>query len=188
MVPLAGGPADPGKAMKWVNHVAIAGAVSAVWRPELVPVAVLGATAPDWLEWGLRLAGYRIKHRTVTHYVTSWAFGLFFGLWVWDWHHAIAAFCAGGLSHVFCDALTVQGVPLGWWSDRRFHLFGGRLRTGGLGEYFIAGGVVAACLGLALLTRHFDGGFSPFFFDWPQLYQEGLIDGAEWKKNRFRWL
>jgi hypothetical protein len=31
--------------MKWVNHIAIAiaSAAAAVWRPELVPVAVLGS-------------------------------------------------------------------------------------------------------------------------------------------------
>ena len=82
--------------MKWVNHIAIAGTVTAVWRPELVPLAVLGSTAPDWLEWLLQLAGRRVRHRTVTHYVAGWAFGLAFALLVWDWHHALAAFCAGG--------------------------------------------------------------------------------------------
>jgi hypothetical protein len=32
--------------MKWVNHIAIAGAVTAVWRPELVPLAVLVLSHP----------------------------------------------------------------------------------------------------------------------------------------------
>lgn len=175
--------------MKWVNHVAIAGAVTAVWRPELVPLAVLGATAPDWLEWTAQALGRRVKHRTATHVVAYWLFGLGFGLLAWDWHFALTAFCAGGLSHVLCDALTVQGVPLGWWSDRRFHLFGGRFRTGQPGEYWVAGAVVAMCLGLALLTRHWGGGeFSPFFYDWGQMYEDGVIDAKEWKENRFRWL
>jgi acyl-CoA synthetase (AMP-forming)/AMP-acid ligase II len=40
-------------------------------------------------------------------------------------------------------------VPLGWWSDRRFHLFGGRFRTGQLGEYWFSGAIVLACIGLA---------------------------------------
>lgn len=154
------------------------------------PVAVAGSTAPDWLEWVYTAATRRrIKHQAATHYVAAWLFGLLFGLFVWDWHHALAAFCAGGLSHVFCDALTAQGVPLGWWSDRRFHLFGGRLRTGMMGEYWVAGAVVAACFGLALLTRHWGGGgYSPFFYDWAGFYNEGLIDPKEWKENRFRWL
>lgn len=176
--------------MKWVNHVLIAGAVTAVAAPPLVPVAVLGSTAPDWLEWIPPLFGRRSpKHRTTTHFVASWAFGLAFGLVVWDWHHVLAAFCAGGLSHVLCDACTAQGVPLGWWSDRRFHLFGGRLKTGMAGEYWVAGGVVAVCLGLALLTRSWGGGeFAPFFYDYADLYKRGVIDAREWKENRFRWL
>jgi len=204
--------------MKWVNHVAIAGAVTAVWKPELVPVAVLGSTAPDWMEWVYARAtgGYvarggahsrtrkpqaakaqttkpsarhSIMHRCPTHVVMSWVAGLAFGLFVWDWHHALAAFCAGGLSHVLCDALTVQGVPLGWWSDRRFHLFGGRLRTGQMGEYWVAGAVLLACVGLSTVTRHWgEDGFSPFFYDWEQMYRDGKIDAKEWKENRFRWL
>lgn len=174
--------------MKWVNHIAIAGATCAVWKPELVPVAVLGSTAPDWLEWIAHALGRRVRHRTVTHYAASWLFGLGFGAFVWDYHHVITAFAAGGLSHVFCDSLTVQGVPLGWWSDRRFHLFGGRFRTGQMGEYWFAGGVVVACVCVAMLTRHWGGGYSPFFYDWADYYQQGLIDGKEWKDNRFRWL
>jgi inner membrane protein len=176
--------------MKWVNHIAIAGAGAAVWKPELVPVAVLGSTAPDWMEWVYTAATRRkIKHRGATHYVAGWVSALFFALSLWDWHFALAAFSAGGLSHVLCDALTVQGVPLGWWSDRRFHLFGGRFRTGQMGEYWFAGAFVVACFGVVLLTRHWGGGgFSPFFWDWADYYKQGLIDGHEWKENRFHWL
>lgn len=176
--------------MKWVNHIAIAGAAAAVWRPELVPVAVIGSTAPDWMEWVYTaITKRRIKHRGATHYVAMWLAWMLFGFVVWDWHGVLAAFTLGGLSHVMCDSLTVQGVPLGWWSDRRFHLFGGRLRTGQLGEYWFAGAFVVCCVGLVMLTRHWGGGhFSPFFWDWSQYYQDGLIDAYEWKTNRFKWL
>jgi inner membrane protein len=175
--------------MKWVNHIAIAGSIAAVWRPELVPVAILGATAPDWLEWALKALKQRVRHRTVTHYVINWLLGLLFGMFIWDFHHALTAFFAGGLMHVLCDALTVQGVPLGWWSDRRFNLFGGRLRTGQMGEYWVSGAVVVICFGLAAMTRHWGGGdYSPFFWDWAEYYHSGLIDGKEWKDSRFRWL
>jgi inner membrane protein len=85
------------------------------------------------------------------------------------------AFCAGGLSHVIADALTIQGVPLGWWSDRRFHLFGGRLRTGQMGEYWVAGAFVLACIGFAAVTRNFgDSEYSPFFWDYADYYHQGL--------------
>jgi inner membrane protein len=175
--------------MKWINHIAIAGAATAIWRPELVPIAVLGSTAPDWLEWVLKAVGRRARHRTVTHYVAAWLFGLFFGLWLWDYHHVVTAFTAGGLSHVIADALTVQGVPLGWWSDRRFHLFGGRLRTGQMGEYWLAGVFVLACIGISAATRHYGATeYSPFFWDFADYYHQGLIDGHEWREHRFRWL
>lgn len=177
------------RSMKWINHALIAGSMTAVWRPELVPLAILGSTAPDWLEFGLKALGRYVKHRTSTHIVAYWALGLAFALFAWDWHHAFAAFCGGGLLHCFCDAFTVTGVPLGWWSDRRFHLFGGRLKTGQPGEYWVAGLVMLACVGLSLMTRHWGGGgFSPFFFDWAGYYRDGVIDAKEWKENRFRWL
>jgi inner membrane protein len=86
---------------------------------------------------------------------------------------------------VLGDALTVTGVPLGPWSDRRFYLFGGRVRTGAPLEYAIAGGVVLACT-LLSFRMHAQSGFYPFFFDWAGLYEQGLVDAYEWKQNRFR--
>ena len=37
--------------MRWFNHVTVAGSVAAVIDPGMVPLAMLGSTAPDWLEW-----------------------------------------------------------------------------------------------------------------------------------------
>ena len=37
--------------MRWFNHVAVAGSVAAVIDPGMVPLAMLGSTAPDWMEW-----------------------------------------------------------------------------------------------------------------------------------------
>jgi inner membrane protein len=165
--------------LKWVNHIVIGGAVTAVWKPELVPLAVLGATAPDWMEWVLKAIGRRVGHRTATHYVSYWVIGILFGWIAWDFHYAITAFSAGGLSHVLADACTLMGVPLGWWSDRKFHLFGGRLRTGQMGEYWVSGAIVRSWGNM---------GYAPFFWDWAGYYKEGLIDGSEWKTNRFKWL
>jgi hypothetical protein len=42
-----------------------------------------------------------------------------------------------------------------------------------MGEYWVAGAFVLAGIG---------------FWDWPDYYHQGLIDGHEWKENRFRWL
>lgn len=171
--------------MKWISHIAIAGSIAAVFNPAAVPVAVLGSTAPDWLEWVIKATGTRIKHRAATHYLVAWAGALVFSLAIWDWHGLLFWFSFGGLLHVLCDSFTVTGVPVGPWSDRRFHLFGGRLRTGAPAEYAIAGGVVVVCamIGWGLQSS---SGFYPFFYDWAGLYDEGIIDAAEWKANRFR--
>ena len=76
--------------MKWVNHLAIAGATTALVNPVVVPVALLGSTAPDWLEWVLKALGRPVRHRTVTHYVLGWALGLAFALGLWDFHGVLA--------------------------------------------------------------------------------------------------
>lgn len=86
------------------------------------------------------------------------------------------------------DACTLMGVPLGWWSDRKFHIFGGRLRTGGMGEYWVAGAVVLCCFGIAMATRSWGNfGYAPFFTDWADCYKQGLCSAAEWKANRLKW-
>jgi len=32
--------------------------------------------------------------------------------------------------HWFCEAVTISGAPVCWWSDRRTTLFGGRVSQG----------------------------------------------------------
>lgn len=173
--------------MKWINHLAIAGATTALVNPAVVPLALLGSTAPDWLEWVMAAFKRKVKHRTVTHYVLGWSLLLVFAVGLWDFHGVLAAFAWGGLSHVLADSFTVMGVPFSPYSDRRFHLFGGRLRTGGAGEYGVAWGLVAVCLVIAVLFKPHGGlGWTPFFYDWAELYQTGVIDAKEWKDNRLR--
>ena len=62
--------------MRWFNHMLIAGSTTAVIAPPLVPVAILGSTAPDWLEWISKALGNPIEHRTTTHIVLYWAAAL----------------------------------------------------------------------------------------------------------------
>lgn len=172
--------------MKWVSHVAIAASLAAPVNPMAVPAAALGATAPDWFEWILAFAGKKVKHRTVTHYLAAWLLLAAFAALVWDWRGWLFWFAIGGATHWMCDALTIQGAPVGWWSDRRVHLFGGRVRTGSAAEYLITGGFVLAA---AMLTWHtHDAGFIPFFYDWGGMYEQGIIDGSEWRANRFHFL
>lgn len=176
--------------MKWINHIAIAGSTTALIAPPLVPLAILGSTAPDWMEWVLRAFGQNIKHRTVTHYVTSWIAGILFFYILWDFHNIGLAFCYGGFTHVIADSFTIAGVPFSPFSDRRFHLFGGRLRTGATGEYIVAGLIVVTCLSIAIIIKPANSGhrWYPFFYDWQSKYEEGIIDAREWKEKRFNFL
>ncbi len=174
--------------MKWFNHIAIAASTAAVVSPPLVPIAILGATAPDWLERLHKLTtGQALRHRGPTHYVIMWILGVVAGLTLYDFHGIITAFFYGGLTHVIADSFTVTGVPFSPLSDRRFHLFGGRLRTGNPGEYLVSGSIVVVCAIIAIATRHYsESSYAPFFFDYPEYYEKGLIDASEWKANRFR--
>ena len=174
--------------MRWVSHVLIAASICAVANPLAVPAAVAGSTAPDWLEMIARpLRGNKIKHRGVTHYLVAWVALALFGLFVWDWMALVFWFAVGGAVHWVCDALTVTGAPVGPWSDRRMTLFGGKVITGGPAEYVITGVVVVVCA-LLIFTKQTTGGFIPFFFDWGALYEKGVIDGHEWRTNRFNFI
>ena len=58
--------------MRWYNHMLIAAAPAAVIAPRLIPVAILGLTAPDWLEWLAKLARHPVQHRGPTHWLAAW--------------------------------------------------------------------------------------------------------------------
>lgn len=174
--------------MRWWAHLAIGGALAAaVSGPAAVPAALVGSTAPDWLEWAaVRLGGRRVRHRAATHYLSAWvAAGVVLALLPGAW--ALAAWLAwGGLSHVLADALTVTGVPVGPWSDRRVHLLGGQVRTGGLGEWVTVAVVVGLCAGAVWLTRG-AGEWTPYQFGtWSRWAEDGLIDRSEWRRERWR--
>ncbi len=88
------------------------------------------------------------------------------------------------MTHILTDAMTVSGVPLSSYSDRRFHLFGGRFRTVEPVEYGISACVLFVCIGLMNLMP--SGSWTPFFYDWAGYYESGVIDGYECRVNRFR--
>lgn len=182
--------------MKWTNHIIIAGATTAVFNPALVPVAILGSTAPDWFETvANKFFNARLKHRGKTHILTHWLIAFLFFVFIYDYRGIFAAFAWGGLTHVLADSFTVSGVPLSPMSQRRFHLFGGRITTGSPQEYVISCTIAIICA-LAIYTfganLSFDQtnstGFIPYFFEWWDYYADGLIDAAEWKQNRFKFI
>lgn len=172
--------------MRWISHIAIAASICAVFNPAAVPAAVLGSTAPDWFEMIARAfrKTQKTKHRATTHYLVAWLGAIGFSIFVWDWRDQLFWFAMGGAIHWFCDALTVSGAPVGWWSDRRVTLFRGKVYTGSPAEYVITGLIVFVC-GLMIWTRTETGGFIPFFYQWGEMYEQGIVDPAEWRARRF---
>lgn len=172
--------------MKWVSHIAIAAAICATVNPFAVPAAVLGSTAPDWLEPVVSVIQRRkVRHRTVTHHLTSWLALAAFGWLVWDWRGWVMWFALGGAVHWFCDALTRSGAQLHPWSRERMTLFGGRITTGSASEYVVTVLIVAACAALIWWRRDELAGFAPYFMGWPGLYESGVIDASEWRAKRW---
>jgi inner membrane protein len=166
----------------------IGASVCALWQPAAVPAAVLGATAPDWLEWVGRnhLPLAHAAHRGATHNLLGWVLVTALG-WTVDapWGTHVAAFGIGGSLHWLCDSLTVTGAPLTWWSQHRSTLFGGRLRQGSQTERALAIGVAVVCGLLAWPAWDEPGEFSPYLMPWRQHYRAGLIDAAEWRRHRY---
>jgi inner membrane protein len=174
--------------VKWISHIAIAGALAAVFNPVAVPAAILGGTAPDWFEFIKRAANpeKKVKHRGSTHYLVGWVAAMAMAHFLWDWNGWGFWFAAGGAVHWFADALTMSGAPVGPWSDRRVTLFGGKVATGSAPEYAITIVICTACA-VAIYAR---GGlqsaaFSPFFYDWRGMQEDGFLDPKELRANRF---
>lgn len=82
--------------MKWINHTLIAGSICAVISPIHVAPAVIGATAPDWMEWVVKLTGHHIKHRGVTHILTHWLIAALAATFLFDYQGMLTAFAWGG--------------------------------------------------------------------------------------------
>ncbi len=156
--------------MKWYTHLSIAWAVAAPFGG--APGALLGATAPDWLE---SLGNFR--HREETHALALWALITGAGLLLFlsplpdflGFH--LFWFGLGGVLHWLGDALTASGVPLTPWSKYRVTLLGGRLRTGQPAEYLIG-------LGFLLLSFFFLGWKTPWFT--PSARWHCLLTRADW--------
>lgn len=169
--------------MKWISHLAIAVAPVALISPSLMAATAAGAIAPDALERVINA-----KHRQGTHILIYWviasltALMLAFAVGGWAWHGA--ALMLGGLSHILLDSLTPTGVPLYPGGLARVHFFGGRVVTGSMTEYAITAVVVA----LTFAAWKATGGVAwlPFGWDWAGYFDRGLIDGHEWRLNRFR--
>lgn len=187
--------------MTWKSHSAIAAACVLPFSPALVPVAVIGSTAPDWSEWILKFFGIRIQHRGATHYVWVPLAILLLALFAMPLFGTVsailAAFGAGYLSHWIADGFTVSGVPISGSSSYRVHFFGGRFRTGETGEYIFAFGLLALSVFFFAPAMHTitasighdsadPRAFNAWFVDYRDLYDKHIIDEYEAVLTRFK--
>lgn len=181
--------------MKWFNHGIVATAVTLPIAPYYLPFAVAGSTAPDWIEMVLnstKSVGY-VKHRTITHIVSHWILaasitGFIYFLFSMKLFAVLMWFAIGGLSHVMADMLSGNGVPLTPNSLRPSHLFGARIPCGSPVEYYIAFTLLGCSLFAAYYIHGASSEFFPFFYNWAGMYEDGVIDGFEWRKFRFNFI
>lgn len=47
--------------MRWAAHIAVGAGLAAAVNPLTIPAAVVGATAPDWLEWVCKAFGQPVQ-------------------------------------------------------------------------------------------------------------------------------
>lgn len=179
--------------MKWASHIAVAAALTIPINPAALPFSALGATAPDWLEFVLKIFGIKVKHRGVTHQLLSivifFILALLLSVYIGSF---LAWFAFGALTHWFCDALTVTGVPVSPFSQHNTTLFGGKIRTGEPKEYFIAFGFLAVVLMIFkpatadFVTPSRDLTFNQYFMNYQKLYNLKIIDEKELKELRWK--
>ena len=163
--------------MTWLTHGSFAYLTGVLFglNPYFV---VAGSTAPDWTE---DLLGVK-EHRGITHYVVLWAGAFLFSIILYgslknDLTFNLLSFVYGGLTHLFLDALTVSGVPLGIGKIRV--RIGGLIRTGKLSEW------VFLALTLAVLYPITASGGVFGLFPAKKLYEKGIIDLKEYRELRF---
>ena len=171
--------------------MAIAATVTIPFNPALLPVSLLGSTAPDWSEWILKFFGIRVKHRGATHYLTVPLTIIIFSF-LFDFKDMIFWFGVGYLTHWIADSLTISGVPLSPWDNNKIHLFGGKLKTGEMTEYLISFGMLLfALLVFNPAQKYFKSSDNPlefnvYYIDYTELYEKKIIDEATYKEKRFK--
>ncbi|EJT7847567.1 hypothetical protein N3136_004854, partial [Salmonella enterica subsp. enterica serovar Typhimurium] len=84
--------------MTWKSHLAIGTAISLPFSPFGTPLAMLGSTAPDWIEWILKFFGIHVKHRGETHFLII-PLSIIIISFVIDFNNFLFWFGMGYLSH-----------------------------------------------------------------------------------------
>jgi inner membrane protein len=97
----------------------------------------------------------------------------------------VMPFSIGGVFHVLTELPTLEGIQPFPYSRLRVNAIKGVHRKGEIGEYIVT--IILASF-LLLLSPHAQNegqkAFVPFMYNWEKLYDDGVIDGKEWKDNR----
>lgn len=162
--------------MIWASHMAVASSVSYVTGLNSVAMN-LGAVLPDLLEM---VYPKTLKHRGLTHSLTIHAVCL---LLFWNIPYFRDVWLGVLIGHLFCDALTVSGIPATGENGLRVVLFGGKIRTGTMPELFFVAIFSGICF--LLVGNLISPTSGSMRRDWKVLYGHGVIDRREYIEKRF---
>jgi len=177
--------------MTWKSHIAIASAVIIPFEPQLLIVAVAGATAPDWIEYVLKFFGIKVKHRGATHYLYIPLLIVAFSF-LFDFKNILFWFGIAYFTHWIADSLTISGVPISQFDNNKVHFFGGKIKTGEPIEYIISFSLLAfSLLVFNPMSNYFKSNdeimkFNVYYINYEDLYDKRIIDEKEYKDKRFK--
>lgn len=174
--------------MTWKSHTAIAVAIALPFSPASLPAVILGATAPDWLEYVANFLGLHVKHRQETHYLIIPLMLIALSFLI-DFRALLFWFSVGYLTHWIADALTITGVPISPNSRHKIHLLGGKIRTGEPLEFIVSFGLLIASASMsssAINLINQEHGFNKYHIDYGYLEKNGIIDNKEAIETRFK--
>jgi inner membrane protein len=169
--------------MTWISHLAVGSGIGYVFNLNLVAISV-GSILPDLLEM---VYPAHLKHRGVSHsfalhaicLALFWAIAPMRDLWL-----------GVILGHLVCDSLTPQGIPVLSEQGYKLTFFGGRIRTGSIPEFALAGFIFFLSFILIgpLFGSSQPGGTTLERRNWSDLHKKGVIDKREFYEHRFQLL
>jgi len=167
--------------MTWISHLAVGSGIGYVFDLNLVAVTS-GSILPDLLEM---VSPVHLKHRGTSH---SFALHAICLALFWSIVPMRDLWIGIILGHLICDALTPQGVPILSDQGYKITLFGGRIRTGSLAEFTLAGFIFFLSFLLIgpLGGSSKPGGTTLERRKWGELHKKGVIDKREYFEHRFK--
>lgn len=155
--------------MKWYNHKAVGAGVSLLFGLPLsgVFITIVSSVLPDVVEFGV------LKHRGLSH--AWWIYALLYvvSVAILPKYSIYFSFIALGiLIHLICDALTMMGIPLSPFSDKRiaFKFF----KTGSVTEYIVVSVIMLICLYIFFKTGSSISAKDPFLENIGEIFKFAL--------------